>query len=105
MAGHRSKICDILMPNNAATQTPRFLEIPPFARPNSAACALGLNCNFETTLKTLFLVLVDTLLAPFTTRDTIADETPASLATSLTVLGRVSCVVRESAGTLQDLER
>ena len=69
--------------------TPRFLEIPPFARPSSAACGLGLYCNFATMLRTLLLVLVDTLSAPFTTRDTVACETPASLATSLTLLGRV----------------
>src|ERR1700691_3506608 len=35
--------------------------------------------------KTLVLVLPDTMLPPLTTRDTVAVETPASLATSFTV--------------------
>jgi hypothetical protein len=37
-------------------------------------------------LKTLALVSADTFSAPFTTRDTVAMETPASLATSFALL-------------------
>src|SRR5436305_11985466 len=61
--------------------------MPAFARPNSAACAFGKNCNLETADMTFVLVLPDTVLVSFTTRDTVASETPASLATSLIVHG------------------
>jgi hypothetical protein len=57
--------------------TPRF---------NSVACKFGQYCNREIAVKTLFLVSLDTFPLPFTTRDTVVVETPASLATSLTVL-------------------
>jgi hypothetical protein len=100
-AGPGSETCAILMPDNPTTQTPLFLEMPPFARPNSAACALGQYRNFETAFKTLILVLLDTLPAPLTTRDTVACETPESLATSLTVHGRTFRAVGTPAGISQ----
>jgi hypothetical protein len=53
---------------------------------NSVACTLGRYCSLEIASKTLALLSLDTLLQPFTTRDTVVVETPASLATSLTVL-------------------
>ena len=59
--------------------------MPAFARPNSAAFALGQYFNFEIAAKTFVLALPDTLPAPFATRDTVAVETPASRATSFTV--------------------
>jgi hypothetical protein len=60
--------------------------MPPFASPNSATCVLGQYCNSQIVAKTLVLILPFTLLAPFATRDTVAVETPASLATSFIVL-------------------
>jgi hypothetical protein len=50
---------------------------------------LGQYCNCEIAANTLVLVSPDTLEAPFITRDTVAIETPASLATSLEVLDTV----------------
>src|ERR1035437_5929679 len=61
--------------------------MPRFSRPNGGACALGLNCNFETAVNTLLVVLADTVHEPFMTRDTVAVETAASLPTSFTVHG------------------
>jgi hypothetical protein len=62
--------------------------MPPPDRPNSTAEALGRNPNWEMAFMTFVLLSHDTLPAPFTTRDTVAVETPASLATSLIVLDR-----------------
>jgi hypothetical protein len=70
---------------------PRFFAMPPPARPNSAAEVLGQYCNVEMAVKTLALVRPDTFAAPFTTRDTVATETPASRATSFTVHG-LACI-------------
>ena len=42
-------------------------------------------CKVEMALKTLVLVSQDTLRLPFATRDTVAVETPANLATSFIV--------------------
>jgi hypothetical protein len=73
------------MAGGALTQTIRFLGIPPFCRPSSAAWLLGQYCNLETAANTFFFVLRDTVPEPFTTRDTVAVETPARRAMSLTV--------------------
>ena len=62
-----------------------LLGMPPPPRPNSAADALGRYCNSEMAVKTIALFELDTLLIPFMTRDTVAVETQASLATSLIV--------------------
>ena len=43
---------------------------------------------------TFVLVVLDTSSAPFTTRDTVAVETPASLATSFTAHDRILPLVR-----------
>ncbi len=64
---------------------PRLLGIPPFARPNAAACPFGQYCSHETADRTLSFVTRDTLHEPFTTRETVAVDTRASLATSFTV--------------------
>jgi len=64
------------------------LRYTPPARPSSAAYALGLYFNLEMAAKTFAFVMQETFAAPFTTRDTDAVETPASLATSFTVDGR-----------------
>jgi len=48
---------------------------------------LGRNFNFEIAVVTVDLDFEDTLQLPFMTRDTVAVETPASLATSLIVDG------------------
>ncbi len=56
-------------------------------RPNSAAYVFGQYCNLEIAVRTFDLVVHDTYPASFTTRDTVAVETPASPATSLIVLG------------------
>src|SRR5260370_42190593 len=53
---------------------------------NSVACTFGRYCSRELAVKTLVLVSLDTLQLPFTTRDTVAVETTASLATSVAVL-------------------
>ncbi len=63
--------------------------MPPPDLPNSDADALGRNCNFEIAFKTIDLLSQDTLPASFTTGDTVAVETPASLATSLIVHDRI----------------
>jgi hypothetical protein len=65
----------------------RFLEMPPLPRLNSAASALGQYCNCEIAAKTLVAVLTETSAEPLITRDTVAVETPANLATSLMVQG------------------
>jgi len=65
----------------------RILRLPPFPRANSAAGVLGRYRNCETAAMTLAAVLPDTLLEPLVTRDTVAIETPASLATSHMVHG------------------
>jgi hypothetical protein len=57
---------------------------------------LGQYCNLEIAVKTFVLVSQDTLPAPFTTRDTVAVETPASLATSFTVHDRTLISVSAS---------
>jgi hypothetical protein len=67
------------------TQLLGFLRIPPFARPNAAAYGLGQYRNLEMADKTLVCVSRDTRSELFKTRDTVAVETPASLATSFTV--------------------
>lgn len=72
----------------AGTSIPRFLGMPRFVRPNSAACPLGRYCNREMAVETLVRVSRDTSQAPFTTRDTVAVETPASEATSFIVQTR-----------------
>src|SRR5579863_7395253 len=72
------------------TSAPRLLGIPPFARPNAAACRFGRYCRDKTTDNTRSLVSQDTLPVPFKTRETVAVETRASWATSFTVdLGRI----------------
>ena len=50
---------------------------------------MGQYCNLELAVMPFVLVVLDTLGAPFTTRDTVAVETPASLATSFTVHDRI----------------
>lgn len=72
----------------------RLLGIPPFSRPSSAACAFGRYCTLDIAVKTFVLVLRETVPEPFTTRDTVAVETPASFAMSLTVLCRPLCPPR-----------
>jgi hypothetical protein len=54
---------------------------------------VGGYCNRETAPNTFALASQDTLQVPFTTRDTVAVETPASLATSFTVHARTSVSV------------
>jgi hypothetical protein len=46
---------------------------------------LGQYCSLETAANTFVLVLRDTVSEPFRTRDTVAVETPARRAMSLTV--------------------
>jgi hypothetical protein len=47
---------------------------------------LGQYCKLEIAVNTFALFSPDTLPAPFATRDTVAIETPANLATSFIVL-------------------
>jgi hypothetical protein len=82
-----------LLPRKTGVAKPRFLGMPALDRPNSAACPLGRYCNRETAPNTFVFASQDTLQVPFTTRDTVAVETPASLATSLTVHARTSVSV------------
>lgn len=63
----------------------RLLDIPEFARPNSTACAFGQYRNCAIATKTFALVSLATFPALVITRETVAVETPANLATSLTV--------------------
>jgi hypothetical protein len=64
--------------------------MPELARPNPTACSLGENCNAVMAFRTFVLVASDTSLVPLTTRETVAVETPARRATSLTVKDRCS---------------
>ena len=95
--------------DDAFTQAVRFLRIPPFCRPSSAAWLLGQYCSLETAANTFVFVLRDTVPEPFTTRDTVAVETPARRAMSLTVkelfsLMSFSLIDRRPAGWGQTLE-
>src|SRR5258708_35049669 len=62
-----------------------FLRNPLFLA-RFAALTFGRNCNLETALITRSLVSVETVPVSFTTRDTVAVDTPANFATSLTVV-------------------
>lgn len=77
-----------LVPRETGQVKLRFLGMHAFDRPNSTACRLGRYCKCDTTPKTFVLASPDTLQAPFTTRETVAVETPASLATSFSVHAR-----------------
>ena len=66
---------------------PRIFGMPMFLRANSAARTSGQYSNSEAASNTLAAVFPDTALEPLVTRDTVAIETPASLATSFIVLG------------------
>jgi hypothetical protein len=57
-----------------------------------------LYCNLEIAVKTFVFVVEDTLPAPFTTRDTDAVETSASLATSFIV--HDPTLIRAGASTI-----
>jgi len=66
---------------------PRIFGMPMFLRANSAARTSGQYSNCDTASNTLASVFRDTVFEPLVTRDTVAMETPASLATSFIVLG------------------
>lgn len=76
------------MSDEATAYIPRFRGIPLFPRPSSAAWLFGRYCEPEIALNTFFLDSCDTAPDPLTTRDTVAVETPASLAMSITVHDR-----------------
>jgi len=65
----------------------RLLGLPSLARASSAAWAFGKYFKAEAASRTLVFVFPDTLTEPLVTRETVAIETPASLATSLMVHG------------------
>jgi hypothetical protein len=85
-----------LLARETRVEEPGFLGMPALDLPSSAACSLGRYCNRETASNTFVLASQDTLQTPFTTRETVAVDTPASLATSFTVDARTSV----SVGTL-----
>ena len=76
------------MSDEATAYIPRFRGIPLFPRPSSAAWLFGRYCEPEIALDTFFFASRDTAPDPLTTRDTVAVETPASLAISITVHDR-----------------
>lgn len=73
------------MPARALTPVVLLVGESPLAWLNSTAAVLAQYCNVEMAFKTLVLVSRDTLPLPFATRDTVAVETPANLATSFIV--------------------
>lgn len=81
---------DALCRANVGAFWPRLFGMPELARPNPTACALGENCNAVMAFRTFVLVAADTQLVRLTTRDTVAVETPARRATSLTAQDRCS---------------
>ena len=64
-----------------------LLGLPSLTRASSAAYAFGKYFKAEAASRTLVFVFPDTLPEPLVTRETVAIETPASLATSLMVHG------------------
>lgn len=59
-----------------------FLDMPAFIRPSLIACSFGRYFKREIAVRTIVLVSRETFATLLTTRDTVAVETPANLATS-----------------------
>lgn len=81
---------DALCRSNVGAFWPRLFGMPRLALPNPTACALGENCKTVMAFRTFVLVAADTSPVRLKTRDTVAVETPARRATSLTVQDRCS---------------
>ena len=67
-----------------------FLRTPAFVRASSEASEFGQYCRIDIACVTSAFFLFDTQAVPLRTRDTVATETPACLATSFIVHDTIS---------------